>query len=252
MTRELAVQGVSKRFAGVQALEDVSLALRKGEALGLIGPNGSGKTTLLNVVSGVLPSDSGRVALDGEEVTNWDADRVAKAGVARTFQTVRLFGSLSVDDNIRVAVARGSRSDVDGEVASLAERLRLDEWRGTSAATLPYGVQRRVEIARALGIRPAFLLLDEPAAGLNEEESDELLAIVSGLLADSEYGCGVLIIDHDLRLIMRLCDRIHVLNQGKTIAEGPPEEVRRNAAVIEAYLGAEAGEEEGETTEEVR
>jgi branched-chain amino acid transport system ATP-binding protein len=251
MSGGLVVEGVSKRFGGVQALDGVSLGLEKGEALGLIGPNGSGKTTLLNVVSGMLRSDSGRVTLDGSDVTNWNADRIAMAGVSRTFQTVRLFGSLSVDDNIRVAVAQSGRGDVDAEVASLAERLHLGEWRPTSAAALPYGVQRRVEIARALGVRPDFLLLDEPAAGLNEDESDELLAIVSGLLTDPEYGCGVLIIDHDLRLIMRLCHRIHVLNEGATIAEGSPDEVRRDGEVLEAYLGVNA-EETNEPTEEVR
>jgi branched-chain amino acid transport system ATP-binding protein len=242
MSGGLVVERVSKRFGGVQALDGVSLGLGKGEALGLIGPNGSGKTTLLNVISGMLRGDSGRVTLDGSDVTNWNTDRIAKAGISRTFQTVRLFGSLSVDDNIRVAVARGGRGNVDAEAAALAERLQLAEWRLTQTATLPYGVQRRVEIARALGIRPVFLLLDEPAAGLNEDESDELLAIISGLLTDPDYGCGVLIIDHDLRLIMRLCDRIHVLNQGETIAEGSPDQVRRHPAVLEAYLGAEAEE----------
>jgi ABC-type branched-subunit amino acid transport system ATPase component len=251
MSSGLIVEGVSKRFGGVQALDGVSLGLEKGEALGLIGPNGSGKTTLLNVISGMFRGDSGRVTLNGSDLTSWNADRIAKAGISRTFQTVRLFRSLSVDDNIRVAVAQSVAGDVDAEVATLAARLQLDEWRLTPAATLPYGVQRRVEIARALGVRPVFLLLDEPAAGLNEEESDELLATVSGLLTDPDYGCGVLIIDHDLRLIMRLCHRIHVLNQGRTIAEGSPDEVRRDAAVLEAYLGAEA-EETNDTTEEVR
>ncbi len=246
MSTELAVTGVSKRFAGLQALDSVSLSFREGEALGLIGPNGSGKTTLLNVVSGVITTDAGRVVVGGTDVTNWRADRIAQAGIGRTFQNVRLFGSLTVGDNIGLAVSRGRHSDVDAEVRSLAARLGIEDWLPASAAALPYGIQRRVEIARALGTRPRFLLLDEPAAGLNEDESDELLAVISGLVTDAVYGCGILVIDHDLRLIMRLCDRIHVLNEGKTIAEGSPDAVRRDPAVIEAYLGSENGPEDAE------
>ncbi len=244
MSLALTVEAVSKRFAGLQALDSVSLSFRQGDVLGLIGPNGSGKTTLLNVVSGILPADTGRVVVGDTDVTNWRADRVAHAGIGRTFQNIRLFGSLSVADNIGLAVSRSGASDVDAEVRTLAARLGIERWLGASAAALPYGIQRRVEIARALGTRPRFLLLDEPAAGLNDDESDELLGVISELVADPAYGSGVLIIDHDLRLIMRLCNRIHVLSEGKTIAEGPPDAVRRDPAVIEAYLGTE--DERGE------
>jgi ABC-type branched-subunit amino acid transport system ATPase component len=240
MSDMLVVDGVTKRFAGLQALDGVSLEVPKGEVLGLIGPNGSGKTTLLNVISGVVRSDGGRVRVGGTDVTNRRADLIAKAGVARTFQNVRLFHSLPVRDNIALGLVVIKPPDVDGEVDALAARLGVAEWLETSAGALPYGIQRRVEIARALATRPAFLLLDEPAAGLNEDESDELLTVITSVVADDAHGCGVVIIDHDLRLIMRLCDRIHVLNQGKTIAEGTPGEVRTNPAVIEAYLGRDA------------
>jgi ABC-type branched-subunit amino acid transport system ATPase component len=239
-TRQLVVQGVTKDFAGLRALDGVSLGLGQGEILGLIGPNGSGKTTLINVVTGLFPATSGTVTVGGEDITNRPAFRIARSGIARTFQTIRLFRELTVLENVEVAAVGMGLSRAEALVraqAALAE-MGLPEWSGQRAGALPYGLERRVEVARALAMEPRFLLLDEPAAGLNEEESDDLLAILATI--PGEKNLGMLIVDHDMRLIMRLCHRLHVLSYGKTIGEGTPEEVRAIPAVIEAYLGSAA------------
>ena len=246
MVHELVAEQVVKRFRGLKALDGVSLAVGEGEIVGLIGPNGSGKTTLLNVASGVLRPTAGRVRVDGVDATGRRPHEVARLGVGRTFQQIRLFGEMTVAENVEVGpVARGRGADV---VSALLERLGLTADADRLATTLPYGQQRRVEIARALAGRPRFVLLDEPAAGMNEVESDALLETIRAVRDDE--GCAILIVDHDLRLIMRLCERIHVLAEGRTICEGTAEEVRRDPAVIEAYLGtatppAPGGEESG-------
>lgn len=233
----LAVEGVVKQFRGLRALDGVSLSVREGEIVGLIGPNGSGKTTLLNVASGVLKPTAGRVAIGEVDATGRSPHQISHLGVGRTFQQIRLFAEMTVYENVEVgAVAR--RQDAD-RAAQLISRLGLAGDAERLAVTLPYGRQRRVEIARALAGRPRFLLLDEPAAGMNEAESDALLETIRGVRDDE--GCAILIVDHDLRLIMRLCERIHVLAEGKTICEGTADEVRRDPAVVEAYLGKAAG-----------
>jgi ABC-type branched-subunit amino acid transport system ATPase component len=230
----LRVEGVVKRFQGVVALDDVSLAVSPGEVVGLIGPNGSGKTTLLNIASGVIRPTRGRLFVGDTEATKKRAHAFAALGIGRTFQQIRLFGGMTVRENVAVgAVARGHPH---GEADELIERLQLAEHADRPAVTLAYGDQRRVEIARALAGEPKLLLLDEPAAGMNEVESDMLLETINGIR--DERGCAVLIVDHDLRLIMRLCDRIHVLAEGRTISEGSPDSVRRDPAVIQAYLGS--------------
>lgn len=238
MSNSLRTIETSKNFAGVQALSGINLELSEGTILGLIGSNGSGKTTLINIITGVLQLDSGQVFVGDTEITGWRTDRIAMLGVGRTFQIAHLFGSLSAVENVELSVMSAPiREDIDTQVIHLLDRLNLNQWTSTQASILPYGVQRRLEIARALGIRPRYLLLDEPAAGLNEEEAYELLTIIHGIRDDPEFGCGILIIDHNPRLIMRLCDRIHVLDEGKTIAEGTPMEIRRDPVVIKAYLG---------------
>jgi len=236
MSEGLVVNSVTKTFAGLTALGDVSLSLAPGEILGLMGPNGSGKSTLVNVISGVLKPDSGHVVVDGREVTGKTSYTIARAGISRSFQTVRLFKALSVRDNI-AAVVRG-RSGLDGTVDGLMTRLRILHLADEKAGGLAYGLQRRVEIARALATEPRYLLLDEPAAGLNDIESDDLESIIRQVV--EEFGCGVLIIDHDIRLITRLCHRLHVLSGGRTLAEGDPQIVRTDPEVVRAYLGDRA------------
>lgn len=230
----LSGQGLNKAFSGVQAVGGIDIEVRRGEILGLIGPNGSGKSTLLNLLSGVTAADSGTVTLCGVDVTNAPTHARSTAGLGRTFQNIRLFTHLTVVDNV-LAPPRAQPE----QAAGLLEGLGLLDVSQAEAGTLAYGQQRRLEIARALASRPAVILMDEPAAGMNEEESDVLLEDIKALAA--EFNCGVIIIDHDLRLITRLCDRIQVLETGRTIAIGTADEIVNNAAVREAYLGDAVG-----------
>lgn len=243
---ELAVEAVSKVFGGLTALHEVTFSVPKGEIVGLIGPNGSGKTTLLNVISGAYGPDSGRVTLAGTAISGRRPHRVASAGIARTFQNVRLFPQMSALENVQVGAIVGRRRGGDEPRRAAwwwLERSGLLEHALAPAVSLPYGVQRRLEMARALAARPSHLLLDEPAAGMNEAESDDLLAAIRAV--QGAGAIGLLVIDHDLRLITRLCDRVVVLNGGRVIAHGTADEVTRDAEVIDAYLGRRASRPEG-------
>ncbi len=236
----LEIRGLCKSFGSLKALDDVSFGLQTGDILGLIGPNGSGKTTLINVVTGLLPATAGSVHLDDLETTKKPPHRVARAGIARTFQTIRLFKELSVLENVEMAaVSMGlSRRKAVPIARGLVSEMGLDGWEDRLASEIPFGHQRKLEIARALAMQPKFLLLDEPAAGLNEDESDALLELLRHI--PEQKHVGVLIVDHDMRLMMSLCATLHVLNYGKTIAHGTPEDVRGNPEVVTAYLGTSA------------
>jgi len=231
---------VSVEFAGLRALDGVSLSVEPGEIVGLIGPNGSGKTTLVNAITGQVPLASGRVLRGSEDLTGLTPREVALRGIARSFQIVRLFNKLTVAENVEAAaLVRGhDRHAARGKARALLAEFGLEARAEDFAVGLSYGEKRRVEIARALAADPTFLLLDEPAAGMNEGETAALLSVLEEL--PRSRGLGLLIIDHDMGLIMRLCERLHVLASGRTIAEGDKDSVRTNPVVIVAYLGTGA------------
>jgi branched-chain amino acid transport system ATP-binding protein len=231
---------VSRSFAGVHALREVTLELRRGAIVGLIGPNGAGKSTLVNVLSGFDRPSGGSVELEGHDVTRWKPNRRGRAGLVRTFQHSHAFRALSVRENIEVAAlgAGARRREAQQRADELLELLRLDDQADAPAAALAQGHERRLGVARALATSPRFVLLDEPAAGLPEAEVDTFAEAVRTVRDDRE--AGVLLIDHNMALIMGICDRIHVLDQGRTLAEGTPDEIRGNLDVAAAYLGESA------------
>jgi branched-chain amino acid transport system ATP-binding protein len=248
----LQTEHLDMRFGGVSALEDLNLAVLDGGLYGLIGPNGAGKTTVFNLISGFVRPTGGRILMDGKDVTFEPPHRITALGIARTFQNIRLFGELSVLDNILVgfhcrsraswveAVLRLPRYRREENVhrskgLALLEEIGLAEAADQPASNLPYGHQRRLEIARALATGPRFLLLDEPAAGLNPLETLELIDFLAEI--KSRYRLTLLVIEHNLRLVMGLCQHLTVLDHGLTIAAGPPAEIRRHPEVIRAYLG---------------
>ncbi len=234
----LTATNITVDFAGLRALDKVSLQVETGKIVGLIGPNGSGKTTLVNVLTGHVPPISGTVHCGTRDITGMSPREIALQGISRTFQIVRLFKNLTVSENVETAALAhgGCRRDSRRKALQLLDEFGLGKVSEQFASTLSYGDERRVEIARALAGNPKFLLLDEPAAGMNEAESETLLELLSRLPVERQL--GMLIIDHDMGLMMRLCQWLHVLASGKTIGEGSAEEVRRLPQVIEAYLGS--------------
>jgi branched-chain amino acid transport system ATP-binding protein len=237
---QLAAEHATVRFGGLVATDDVSIVISVGEILGLIGPNGAGKTTLINVLSGFQRPVAGSVRLAGRDLTGRPPSAFAKAGVVRSFQAVRLFKGLTVAENIEVAlVGRGlGRAEARRQAASTLSDFDLAHRANQPAAALSYGEERRAGLARALALEPRFLLLDEPAAGLAVAEAEDLKRVIISIR--DRHGCGVLVIEHNMAVIMSLCDRVHVLNSGKTIANGRPETIKADPAVRAAYLGGVA------------
>ena len=236
--QSLQARDIRIAFDGLVALDGLDLTLRPNEILGLIGPNGAGKTTLTNVLTGFSAPDRGTVTLDGTNVTRWPVHRIARRGIARTFQNVRLFRRLTVRENLEVAaLSLGlSRKLAQQQAHEVLGFMRLEDAADRPCDSLPYGHERIVGIARALALSPRYVLFDEPAAGLNEAEADALVETIAAI--PREFGCGVLLIEHNMDVVMGVCAKVQVIAFGKEIALGSPDAIRRDPAVIDAYLGS--------------
>ncbi|MGI6130873.1 MAG: ABC transporter ATP-binding protein [Bacillota bacterium] len=251
----LVCESVTMRFGGLTAVNGLNLRVPQGALYGLIGPNGAGKTTVFNIVSGVLCPSSGAVKLFGADVAGLTPDRIAHRGIARTFQNIRLFRNLTVLDNVLVGLHlrreanlaeallalprhRSEEAQMAATAAQLLEEIGLQDVSHYRASALPYGQQRRLEIARALATKPAVLLLDEPAAGMNPAETEDLMRLITDIR--DRFSLTILLIEHEMKVVMGICERMTVLDHGETIAEGTPEEIQRNERVIKAYLGGGA------------
>ncbi len=259
----LEITDLSHNFGGLAAVSDFSLEVQEGELVGLIGPNGAGKTTIFNLITGVFKVSQGSIRFQGQDITLWPSHRISSRGIARTFQNIRLFKELSVLDNVRLgayaqheygllgAVGRSRHFRTEEErqrqrAYELLERFNLVRYQDAPARNLPYGEQRRVEMARALISGPSLLLLDEPAAGMNHNEAQDLIRLIREI--KKEFSLTIILIEHQMRVVLNLCQWVKVLDFGETIASGPPQEIQLHPAVLEAYLGRDGAltEEEPE------
>ena len=255
MAELLKASHVSKMFGGLKAVSDFDVYINKGELIGLIGPNGAGKTTAFNLLTGVYQPTDGEISFDGKSLLGMKPYQITQRGIARTFQNIRLFSELSVLDNVKIAyhshvkyglleaVLRMGRyfkeeEEVTAKSLALLKIFKLEDKAQETAKNLPDGAQRRLEIARALAAQPKLLLLDEPAAGMNPQETQELMEMIRWIR--DQFGLTILLIEHDMSLVMGICERIYVLEYGQIIAHGVPEEIKHNPEVIRAYLGGEA------------
>jgi len=244
----LRLEAVGKRFGGVRALSDISMSVERNRIVGVIGPNGAGKTTLFNLITGAYRADSGAIVFDGRQVTDWPPHRIIRAGLARTFQNIRLFAGMTVWEHLLVTQhpkgnalrglmpLRWSNPAVTASAEQVLKFFGLEKYRDVLARTLPYGIQRKVDMARALASGPKLLLLDEPVAGMNHDEADELRTL---LLRLNEEGLTILLIEHDMAFVMNLCHELYVLDFGVRIATGEPAAIRNDPVVLDAYLGSE-------------
>lgn len=243
MAHTLSAQQVSVAFDGLKALSNVTLAVPRGEVTGLIGPNGAGKTTFVNVLTGFQRPDTGQVLLDGEEVGHLKPHIMRRRGIARTFQSGRLFGDLSVLDNLEVTgVGLGlTRQEAATKAEDMLDWIGIGALAERTAGALPYTDERRVAIGRALMLEPKYLLLDEPAAGMSAEEADDLVKLIRRIASD--IGCGVLLIEHNIGLVLSICNHIHVLDSGEVIEDGPPKAIKASERVRHAYMGTQVDAE---------
>lgn len=254
----LQVQKAGIQFGGLKAVSEVNMEINQGELIGLIGPNGAGKTTCFNLITGVYVPTEGDIVFNGERLNGLAPYKVTRKGIARTFQNIRLFSELSVLDNVKVAYHSLAKHSILSSVLRLPSHFsgekemeeksieflkifQLDKFKNEKAKNLPYGQQRRLEIARALAAGPKLLCLDEPAAGMNPHETHELMELIAFIR--NQFNLTILLIEHDMKLVMGICERIYVLDHGQLIAEGTPEVIRNHPKVIEAYLGEEVGDD---------
>lgn len=252
MSIDMQISKLSKQFGGLKAVSNLDFELYQGELLGLIGPNGAGKTTVFNLITGLLRPNAGQIHFHEQNITDWPPHRISASGVARTFQNIKLMSGMTVRDNlkpafhqrinysfwssiVRVPAFIKAEIEMDQEIDEVLNMLQISEYTDQYAEDLPYGIQRRVEIARALCLKPTVLLLDEPTAGLNHKEAQDIVEVINYL--SNEKNVSMIVIEHNMKVIMSICDRIIVINQGQLIASGTPKEIQQNKEVIGVYLG---------------